>query len=235
MHELALREGRYPDLYPAPHGHHRRHGKGGPDQEKCKTARKEWTEAKTESNGDRVVRFLRALSLFELEKKTSKCLTLFSSRQTKAGRQEVTYCRDGTTRWRSESTTVISHAVGPTSHRSFDPRPTHLELSGNPASLPFRLSSFDAWRLLHRRLRLRRRSPPFPPSSSPAQAPPRPGTQTESPSLSSSSPSSSWRPATRAPLPLVAPSRNAPQSSRPAFTSAHLASQSGRSPSRGAA
>jgi hypothetical protein len=33
------------------------------------------------------------------------------------------------------STTVISHAVGPTSHRSFDPRPTHLELSGNPASL----------------------------------------------------------------------------------------------------
>ncbi|GAA5957055.1 hypothetical protein JCM8115_003942 [Rhodotorula mucilaginosa] len=83
MHELALREKRYPDLYPAPHGHYGHHGKGGPDQEKCKTARKEWTEAKTESNGDRV---------------------------TKAGRQEVTYCRDGTTRWRSESTTIISHA-----------------------------------------------------------------------------------------------------------------------------
>lgn len=56
MHELALREKRYPDLCLPPRGHDGYHGKGDPDDKKCKTARKEWTEAKTESNGDRVVR-----------------------------------------------------------------------------------------------------------------------------------------------------------------------------------
>lgn len=59
MHELALRDKRYPDLSLPPHGHHGSHGKGGPGETKCKTARKEWTEAKTETNGDRVVRFSR--------------------------------------------------------------------------------------------------------------------------------------------------------------------------------
>lgn len=56
MRDLALREKRYPDLCLPPEGHHGHHGKGGPEEKKCKTARKEWTEAKTESNGDRVVR-----------------------------------------------------------------------------------------------------------------------------------------------------------------------------------
>lgn len=80
MHELALREKRYPDLCLPPHGHHGHHGKCGPKEKKCETARKEWTEAKTESNGDRVV---RTRSLPKLEQKTPDCLTLFPNGRLK--------------------------------------------------------------------------------------------------------------------------------------------------------
>ncbi|BGP56365.1 OPT super [Rhodotorula sphaerocarpa] len=66
----------------------------GRREEECQTARKEWTEAKTEVNGDRVA---------------------------KAGRHEVTYCVDGTTRYRSESTTVISHGHHSHHLHSHDP------------------------------------------------------------------------------------------------------------------
>ncbi|GAA5987474.1 hypothetical protein JCM10908_001970 [Rhodotorula pacifica] len=111
MHDLALHKTEYPDLYHRPPHHHhnnyhKHHGAGGPE-ERCKTARKEWSEAKTESNGDRV---------------------------TKAGRHEVTYCQDGTTKWRSESTTIISHGH---SHPGHHYRPKHhLTMPGGYPGYP---------------------------------------------------------------------------------------------------
>ncbi|BGP71529.1 hypothetical protein NBRC10513v2_004905 [Rhodotorula toruloides] len=84
-------------------------GRGGGP---CKTARKEWGEVKREWNGDKV-----AIS----------------------GKDEVSTCADGGIRWRSESTTVVTHSSHHSHHhgrRRSHSHPRPLPLLSPPSHLP---------------------------------------------------------------------------------------------------
>lgn len=91
----------------AGHGNQGWNGRWPHQGDACKTARKEWTEATTERNGDRVVSFTSMQRIVTRAYIEADHLLL----QAKAGRHEVKYYEDGTTKWRSSSTTIISHAV----------------------------------------------------------------------------------------------------------------------------